>query len=193
MIFGFVKQTGGHIEVSSKPSVGTEFRLYFPRTQKQVLARPVESRDEHPAARRGETILVVEDNPSLREVVVKQLKGLGYRVIDVSNAQLALDVLEIQGPVDLVFADIMLPGGIDGCTLVSEVMSRWPSVRVLLTSGLPGPHLAKVADLTPKVRLLRKPYRKAKLALTIQEVLAVDLKDGGQASRRVLPSTESPD
>jgi CheY-like chemotaxis protein len=168
MVFGFMKQSGGHINVYSEPGVGTTFRLYLPRDAH--AAEPV----ERPAAATrttggGETILVVEDNPALRRMVVLQLTTLGYQVREAENAAAALAMLESREPVDLLFADVVMPGKLDGYDLARTVRDRWPSCRIVLTSGFPG--LNADRDATPDLPLLTKPYRRDDLARTLRDAL----------------------
>jgi CheY-like chemotaxis protein len=172
MVFGFMKQSGGHINVYSEPSRGTTFRLYLRPARTSGIAENVESPPLQPAADVHETILVVEDNPQLRQVVVKQLSGLGFHVLEVDNAKRALDLLALKGKIDLLFTDVVLPGEMDGCALAREVVSRVPDAKILLTSGFPGARLTDLQSLGTSVRLLSKPYRREDLARTVREVLS---------------------
>ncbi|MGB6538884.1 MAG: MASE4 domain-containing protein [Xanthobacteraceae bacterium] len=171
MVFGFMKQSGGHINVYSEPGRGTTFRLYLPPAIPSDAADRVDAPPLQPASDAHETILVVEDNDKLREIVVKQLSGLGFHVLEVDNARRALQVLAMQSKVDLLFTDIVLPGDMDGCELAREVIACFPQSKVLLTSGFPGARLTDVYSLGTNVRLLNKPYRKEDLARTVHEVL----------------------
>jgi signal transduction histidine kinase len=168
MVFGFIKQSGGHINVYSEPGVGTTFRLYLPRDR-----RATEPDQRPPAATSatggGETILVVEDNPTLRRVLVLQLTTLGYRVREAENANAALAVLESGEPIDLMFADVIMPGKLDGYDLARIVRERWPSSRIVFTSGFPGSKPAR--DIAPDIPLLTKPYRRDDLARTLRDAL----------------------
>jgi two-component system, cell cycle sensor histidine kinase and response regulator CckA len=170
MVFGFIKQSGGHINVYSEPGHGTTFRLYLPLAAVETAGAG--EPDVAPAiATRHETVLVVEDNPGLRRIAVKQLRDLGYDVIEADNALAALAMLE-GGKVALVFSDVVMPGRVDGFELASEICKRWPAVRVVLTSGFSGAHLRdNLALLEPTVRLLPKPYRKAELAAVMEAAL----------------------
>jgi PAS domain S-box-containing protein len=171
MVFGFMKQSGGHINVYSEPGRGTTFRLYLRPTNVSSAAEDVESPPLQPAADAHETILVVEDNSQLRQIVVKQLSGLGFQVFEVDNAKRALELLALKGKVDLLFTDVVLPGEMDGCALAREVILRLPDAKVLLTSGFPGARLTDMQSLGTSVRLLSKPYRREDLARTVREVL----------------------
>jgi PAS domain S-box-containing protein len=172
MVFGFMKQSGGHISVYSEPGRGTTFRLYLPPAAKMATATIVEAPPLQPAAAPRETILVVEDNAKLREIVVKQLRALGFQIFEADNAQRALDIIAATGGVDLLFSDIVLPGEMDGCALAREVAALSPQSKVLFTSGFPGARLAEMQGLDTSIRLLSKPYRKEELTRAVREILA---------------------
>jgi PAS domain S-box-containing protein len=168
MVFGFIKQSGGHINVYSEVGIGTIFRLYLPRAAIGAEASPAIV----PAALlhgSGETVLAVEDNASLRRVVARQLTELGYRVLEATDAQMALGVIEGQ-PVDVLFTDIVMPGGTSGYELARAVLSRWPAIKIVLTSGFPENRTNGEAD-APNLRLLSKPYRRDELGRVIREIL----------------------
>jgi PAS domain S-box-containing protein len=169
MVFGFIKQSGGHISVYSEIGAGTTFRLYFPRSSALSATSPVFS---SPPLQLGqqETILVVEDNPGLLQLVVKQLSQLGYRCVTAVDAPAALRVLEDQG-VDLVFSDVMMPGGMSGHQLAQIVEKRWPAAKVLLTSGFPEEKVKSSATFSWNGPLLTKPYRKDELAKAVRDTL----------------------
>lgn len=113
----------------------------------------------------------MEDNAPLREVAVKQLQSVGLVVFEAENAKQALEHLDHSDAVDLVFSDVVLPGGMDGIELAREVMRRHASSKVLLTSGFPGRQLTDAEELSSGVRLLSKPYRKEELIRLVREVL----------------------
>jgi PAS domain S-box-containing protein len=165
MVFGFTKQSAGHINVYSEVGHGTTFRLYLPRDRTAAEA------PEAPKAsmRKGhETVLAVEDNEGLRRVVVRQLNDLGYHVLEAPDGAAALKVLEGE-PVDLLFTDIMMPGGMSGYDLAKNAVARRPSLKVLLTSGFPETKLNGNASV--KMHLLTKPYRKDDLASALRKAL----------------------
>jgi PAS domain S-box-containing protein len=174
MVFGFMKQSGGHINVYSEPGRGTTFRLYLraPAVSASADVLAEAAPPLQPEAPAKASILVVEDNPKLREIVVKQLSGLGFEVIEADNAKRALDILDLRGSVDLLFTDIVLPGAMDGCALAREIVTRSPHAKVLLTSGFPGARLTDLQGVGTSMRLLSKPYRKEELTRAIREVLA---------------------
>jgi PAS domain S-box-containing protein len=168
MVFGFMKQSGGHITVYSEPGKGTTFRLYLPRVREAAALS--EDRSEQPASRGGsETILVVEDNAGLRRIVVRQLGEAGYHVLEAPDAEAAMTIIDSSEPIDLLLTDVVMPGSMDGRDLARAAAARRPKLRTLLTSGFPdarwggsGPHSG---------RLLSKPYRKEELRRTVREVL----------------------
>ena len=172
MVFGFMKQSSGHINVYSEPGCGTTFRLYLPPTTAAAADIVVEAPPLQLAEPARETVLVVEDNPKLREIVVKQLSGLGFDVAEADNAERALDIIALRGGVDLLFTDVVLPGGMDGCALAREVMARSPRAKILLTSGFPGARLNDMQGVGTNMRLLSKPYRRDDLTRAVREVLA---------------------
>jgi signal transduction histidine kinase len=172
MAFGFMKQSGGHINVYSEPGVGSTFRLYLPRAVKAETTG--EARTSPVTDGRGhETILVVEDNEAVRSIVVRQLNDLGYRVVEAVDAAAALARLRDGGePIDLLFTDIVMPGKIDGMELARQVRVALPSLKVVLTSGFSDNHLNQIGEQNGREwRLLSKPYRKDDLARLLRQVL----------------------
>jgi signal transduction histidine kinase len=169
MVFGFMKQSAGHINVYSEPGSGTVFRLYVPRsTADNAAARP-NGRDEAPQGA-GETVLAVEDNPAMRKILAVQLRALNYRVLEAASVSEALERLERQS-VDVLVSDIVMPGGLSGIDLARRVNDRWPDISILLTSGFAAPLLFSQLESIGKVRILSKPYRRADLAREVQFAL----------------------
>jgi CheY-like chemotaxis protein len=170
MVFGFIKQSGGHIGVYSEPGIGTTFRLFLPRMVEDVPI--VEKSAATPLLHgRGESVLVVEDNEALRRVVTRQLGELGYRVLAAENAAAGLELLDGQS-IDLLLTDIVMPGGINGRELARRARQRWPGIKIVFTSGFSEARLngdgGPLAACTP---LLSKPYRKEDLASAAREAL----------------------
>jgi two-component system CheB/CheR fusion protein len=170
MVFGFIKQSGGHIGVYSEPGIGTTFRLFLPRMAADV-PRVEESVATPLLHGRGESVLVVEDNAALRRVVTRQLGELGYRVLAAENAAAGLELLDRQS-IDLLLTDIVMPGGINGRELARRARQRWPEIKIVFTSGFSEARLngdaGPLAACTP---LLSKPYRKEDLASAAREAL----------------------
>lgn len=169
MVFGFIKQSNGHITVQSSVGVGTAFRLYLPRIKND--GQPTEAPVRSVVSRGDETILVVEDNDALRNVVARQLKELGYRVLEAGDAARAFALLE-QERVDLLLTDVVMPGGTSGAELARTAVERRPSLKVALTSGFPDSEVRELVGSAAAPILLRKPYRRAELARVIREALS---------------------
>ncbi len=169
MVFGFMKQSGGHITVYSEAGKGSTFRLYLPRVLNSVPLP--EERLEEPASRGGnETVLVVEDNVGLRRIVVRQLSEAGYRVLEAPDAESAMEIICKPETIHLLLTDIVMPGQMDGRDLARAAVAQRPTLRTLLTSGFPD---ARWGGSTPRTgsRLLSKPYRKEELRRAVREVL----------------------
>jgi two-component system CheB/CheR fusion protein len=170
MVFGFIKQSGGHISVYSEPGIGTTFRLFLPRMTEDpsIIEESSTARLVHG---RGETVLVVEDNAALRRVVMRQLEELGYCVLEAENAAAGLRLLEARS-IDLLLTDIVMPGGTDGRELARRARQRRPSIKVVFTSGFSETRLnGDAGPLTSCIPLLTKPYRKEELASAAREAL----------------------
>jgi CheY-like chemotaxis protein len=171
MVFGFIKQSGGHISVYSEPDIGTTFRLYLPRATDVSVAAAEPAATEALPPGTGETVLVVEDNEALRHVVLRQIKDFGYRVLEADGATAALVILESE-KVDLIFTDIVMPGDIDGITLAQRAVIRRPNLKIVLTSGFPDPRIISgFGAIASSVLLISKPYRKDKLAAVLRQAL----------------------
>ena len=170
MVFGYMKQSGGHINVYSELDVGTIFRLYLPRAVEAGAQEPAASTEELLHGR-GETVLVVEDNPALRRVAARQLSQLGYQVLEADNARAAIALLETEPDIDVLFTDIVMPGDMDGLELARIAVSLWPKMAVILTSGFPGAHLSEQGGGARSTRLLSKPYRKDELAHALRDAI----------------------
>jgi signal transduction histidine kinase len=170
MVYGFVKQSGGHIKLHCEDGHGTCIKIYLPR----ATGRDLEAIDitmVAPAQGGTETILVVEDDRLVRQYVITQLVALGYRAIPAANAEEALMLID-QGTVcDLLFTDVIMPGSRNGRELAGEVLQRRPSVKVLYTSGYSQSAIIHNGRLDPGVLLLTKPYRRSDLARMIRVAL----------------------
>lgn len=172
MVYGFVKQSGGHIKIYSEAGHGTAVRLYLPRLRDDVV--PARAPGEATSlSGEGETVLVVEDNAELRQSMVRQLRSLGYRIVEAENGPDAMMVLANGMRIDLLFSDVVMPGGMTGFEVAREARKRQPDLKILLTSGFPGNLSAEKREIEPgfKVELLSKPFRKDQLARKIREVL----------------------
>ncbi|MBR0746067.1 PAS domain S-box protein [Bradyrhizobium japonicum] len=174
MVFGFVKQSGGGIKVTSEEGRGTIFRIYLPKAETSTL-RPA-GYDDRKVVGGTETILCVEDDRDVRRYVTVQLEGLGYKVISAANATEALALVAEGTPFDLLFTDIVMAGGVNGRELAEQMVAARPSLRVLFTSGYAYDSLHAQGRATMGAPLLAKPYRKAELARMLRRSLdtAVD-------------------
>ena len=170
MVYGFVKQTGGTVKVESEAGLGTVVRLYLPRSEGQASAKG-ESAPAVVAPGGQETILVVEDDPLVRGYVIAQLGGLGYKTLIASEAETALALVDQGIEFDLLFTDVIMPGGMNGRELADAVLARRPGMKVLYSSGYTDEFVHE-GRLDSGVALLRKPYRKSELSQKIREVLA---------------------
>jgi CheY-like chemotaxis protein len=170
MVYGFVKQSNGHVKIYSEEGHGTTVKLYLPRAQEDERS----PRRGHDRANQGgtESILVVEDDALVREYVVAQLKSLGYRVTPAANAIEALSALEKDTTIDILFTDVIMPGPMNGRQLADEAVRRMPSLKVVYTSGYTENAIVHQGRLDAGVVLLSKPYRKSDLARTIRQAVA---------------------
>ena len=177
MVYGFVKQSGGHVKIDSEEGRGTTISLYLPRGT-QGAALPDATTASEPK-RGSETILVVEDDALVRTYVVAQLQSLGYRTITAANGPDALALLDQNVAFDALFTDVVMPGGMNGRELADAVTRRRPGIPVLFTSGYPDAAMMHEGRLDPGVALLNKPYRQSDLARLMREVLgARAVRDG---------------
>jgi CheY-like chemotaxis protein len=168
MVYGFVKQSGGHITIESEVGRGTTIKMYFPRSADEATdAQPATAPTQYEGG--NETVLIVEDDVAVRQYVNAQLTSLGYRTILAANAAEALALIDKNVAFDLLFTDIVMPGAMDGWKLASEAMKRRPGVKVLLTSGYSENAVLHRHRLDGTVLLLSKPYRRADLARFVRK------------------------
>ncbi len=170
MVYGFTKQSGGHVNVYSEVGHGTVVRLYLPRADS--LAQPVERAPESVADSKGETVLMVEDDDMVRRYAYGQLLKLGYRVLEASDGPTALEIVRQHPEIDLLFTDVVMPGEMSGHDLAERALALRPHLKVLYTSGYTENSIVHQGRLDPGVLLLNKPYRRSELASKIREALA---------------------
>jgi CheY-like chemotaxis protein len=169
MVYGFVKQSGGHIKIYSEVGHGTTVRLYLPRAREQEdVATDVEV---GPATGGTETILVVEDDDGVRGTVVDMLSDLGYRVLKARDALSALAIVESGVPIDLLFTDVVMPGVMRSPELARKARERLPNIAVLFTSGYTENAIVHGGRLDEGIDLLSKPYTREAMARKIRHVL----------------------
>jgi CheY-like chemotaxis protein len=171
MVYGFAKQSGGLTTIESKVGQGTSVHIYLPVSRQEAEARqPVEIRQDAPTASRNERILLVEDEPHVRRFVSNQLSGLGYSVLEAEAGAPALEILRTeQEKIDLLFTDLIMPGGMSGFDLVKHAREFLPALKVLLTTGYAAETDTMLADV--KEVILKKPYKKQQLAQALRNVL----------------------
>jgi signal transduction histidine kinase/CheY-like chemotaxis protein len=175
MVYGFVKQSGGHIVIYSEEGRGTTLRIYLP--QVSGTAQPSLKVMTAPGVEKGrETILIVEDDHMVRPLVARQIQSLGYVALTAADAAEALTVIDGGQEIDLLFTDMIMPAGMNGRQLADEALRRRPSLKILFTSGHTEQAVSHDRRPDDGVLLLVKPYRKAELAQMIRSALAVDMK-----------------
>jgi CheY-like chemotaxis protein len=171
MVYGFVKQSNGHIKIYSEPGHGTTVKLYLPQATSREDAQA--DKAGAVAAERGdESILIVEDDALVREYVVTQIKRLGYETFAAKNAAEALETIDSARRIDLLFTDVIMPGGMNGRQLATEALKRRPELKVLYTSGYTENAIVHHGRLDAGVLLLAKPYVSSDLARMIRIALA---------------------
>jgi CheY-like chemotaxis protein len=171
MVFGFVKQSGGHVKIYSEEGHGTSVKIYLPRSTGQGQAAG-DLLSNAPVVGGSETVLVVEDDALVRKYVMAQVASLGYATLEAANATEALKIIENGADVDLLFTDVIMPGTMNGRELVDEAMKRRPQLKTLFTSGYTENAILHHGRLDEGVLLLAKPYRKPELARMIRVALA---------------------
>jgi len=181
MVHGFVKQAGGDVTIDSTMGAGTRIRLYLPRTTAADEIEGETSADageETPAG--AHAVLVVEDNAIVRSVAVARFEELGHSVLEAESAAAALELLGSPAPIDLLFTDVVIPGGMGGLDLARRALELRPGIRVIFTSGYAASFNA-VGDLPGE--FLQKPYRDEDLRRVLQRALATA---GGDNDARAL-------
>jgi signal transduction histidine kinase len=170
MVYGFVKQSNGHIKIYSEEGHGTTVRMYLP--QAIGVATTVEVANSQGIERGHETILVVEDDDLVRSYVMGQIKSLGYATLAATNAAEALAVIDSPREIDLLFTDMIMPGSMNGRQLADAALERRAALKVLFTSGYSQETIIHHGHLDAGVLLLAKPYRTSDLARMIRVALA---------------------
>lgn len=171
MIYGFARQSGGHASIYSEVGKGTTINIYLPRHEGTADKRAGLASSEPAFPGNGESILAVEDDDRVRRLTIARLTQLGYKVLEAANGAEALEVLQRGEQVDLMFTDLVMPGGMSGYELAEAVRAKYPHMRILLTSGY-AEELANGEKLSAEqLKVLRKPYRQADLAESIHKAL----------------------
>jgi PAS domain S-box-containing protein len=166
MVYGFVQQSHGHVEIDSAPNEGTTIRIFLPRAHGAIESQKEKQAGDATPFGAGQTVLVVEDNPAVRQVAISTLHSLGFDVMEAETGDAAASLLKANDRVRLVLSDVRMPGGLSGIDLARFIRSERPDVQVLLTTGYVDDE-EKIED----VELLYKPYRATDLAERIQALL----------------------
>lgn len=183
MVYGFVKQSAGHVRIYSEPGLGTTIKLYLPRAH-EPEPQVTNERPASAAQPGREHILLVEDDDLVRDHVTMLLKTLGYQVSVAANGADALDVLQRLGSVDLLFTDVVMPGGMTGRQLADALRKTHPNIPVLFSSGYTENAIVHHGRLDPGVYLLQKPYRRQELASMVRRVIDESRQTGGGVGGR---------
>ena len=171
MVYGFIRQSNGHVGIYSEEGHGTSVKLYLPRSVGLVAEEPVR-RDKGPLPGGTESILVAEDEPQVRASVVRQLRSLGYTVAEAPDGTASIAAFEAaSSPFDLLLSDVVMPGALSGKLLAAEVARRWPAVKIVFMSGFTEISSVRHERLDEGALLLSKPFRKLDLARTIRNAL----------------------
>jgi len=178
-IYGFARQSGGNVTIYSEFGRGTTVNLYLPCAARESAAETAGRAVPEAHAGRGETVLVVEDDDRVRRLTARRLEDLGYRVLEARHGAEALGVLGGTPGVEIVFSDLVMPGGMSGFDLARQVRERWPAARVVLTSGYSAELMSQADIAQLDLEVLRKPYRQSDLARVFRAVLAGRSRSAG--------------
>lgn len=171
MVYGFARQSYGHINVYSEVGQGTTIRLYLPRSPEEVATAENASVLHIQPQIGNESILVVEDDELVRNYVISQLEFMGYKVISASNGSEAMEIIQSDADIDLLFTDVVMPGGMSGRELSDKAQRIRPQLKVLFTSGYTENSIVHHGRLDPGVMLLSKPYSRDELTTKIRKSL----------------------
>jgi CheY-like chemotaxis protein/two-component sensor histidine kinase len=189
MVFGFVKQSQGHLKIYSEPGHGTTVKLYLAaEAGGGADETPPEAASPAAGAGKGEVVLVVEDDPSVRKLALRMLAGLGYRALEAEDAGAAMRLLEGEARIDLLLTDVVLPGAMGGTALARAARERRPGLGVLYMSGYTANAIVHNGVLDEGVHLLTKPFGRQELAAKLREVLAA-----APVAKRLLVVDDEPD
>jgi CheY-like chemotaxis protein len=168
-VYGFARQSGGFVSIETAMGRGTEVMIHLPRTSPGVAADEVVPTPQLQVNGEG-IVLVVEDDPAVRATTHALLQDLGYRVLEAENARSALDIVATGQPIELVFTDVIMPGGMNGIELANAITAQRPELPVLLTSGYTAQRL--IPDSAIRTwPLLHKPYTQSALSLAVENAI----------------------
>ena len=178
-VYGFVKQSGGHVKINSEVGKGTRVRLYLPRLQGAAEDDVQFAQDATPPRSKvSETVLVVEDDEGVRNHTLESLRDLGYRTLDAPNGRTALELLRNHPEIQLLFTDVVLPDGMNGQRLADQARRQRPDLKVLMTTGYARNAILHDGKVEPGVQLITKPFSYAALAAKIRSVLDMPTRSG---------------
>lgn len=169
MVYGFIKQSGGIIEIESQSDNGTTVNVYLPRAPDRVDDAPAVQSDTEAPQGTGERVLIVEDNKNLLKLTGRLLDQLGYETVHALNANAAIEILEQRDDFDLLLTDVILRGSIDGVELAAKTQQRWPNLKVLYMSGYNESDLNRDRQPNSNVMLLHKPFSRSQLAQKVKQ------------------------
>ncbi len=181
MVYGFVQRSGGYLDIDTEVDKGTDIQIYLPRAVKTLNSGGNRKDNAQPLPKGTDTILIVDDEEGMRDIAMSYLQSLGYKTLTAEDGKTALGLLKEHTDIDLVFSDIVMPGGVDGYQLASKVHAKYPTIAILLTSGFTrkqpdiiqsdNPYLIKINN-----ELLSKPYSLSDLAVAIRKSIK-DISD----------------
>ena len=172
MVYGFVRQSGGQARIDSKPGKGTTVRLYLPRTFAQTEESDTPANPEATQRGDGETVLVVDDEPSVRTLVNEVLQELGYNALQAGDGKTGLQILESSRQIDLLITDVGLPGGMNGRQLADAALVAHPDLKILFITGYAEGAVLGAGHLKPGMHIVTKPFSLETLARRIKEIVA---------------------
>ncbi|MGB5865794.1 MAG: PAS domain S-box protein [Sulfitobacter sp.] len=175
MVYGFVRQSGGHVTLYSELGLGSSFGLYFPATSRCETRTDAEGQTDTPAKSlcgNGEVILIVEDDPKVRKLSIERIRDLGFMTLEAESGDKAYEMLKRGAYVDLVFSDLVMPGALNGYDLAARIAVEFPTLKVLLTSGYASDVVTSAMAHDAAYDILHKPYRQSELAARLYALLA---------------------
>lgn len=170
-VYGFVRQSGGHVAILSTPGAGTKLSIYLPLSTKPIVAAPPAEKPRESAGEKSGTVLLVEDDSAVLAVARDMLSEIGYRVITAPDANAAIDILRQNKKIDLLFTDVVMPGGKTGVQLAAAAQELRPGIKILLTSGYVGEALSRHNPESLGLPLIAKPFERGELETRIQDLL----------------------
>jgi len=169
-IYGFARQSGGHVTIESEPGSGTTVSLFIPRASAVETETVGQKAPEVPLSENCDTVLVVEDDPQLREVTLQRVEGLGYVALEAEDAETAIRILQTEPGIELIFSDVVLGRGMSGYELGHWVRANKPGQKMLLTTGYASDATGG-ESVANEFYVLRKPYSRLQLALALKTAL----------------------